>query len=386
MIKSHFDYIIIGNGLAGLQLALAFSKDSYFKSKQIALIDPDHKTHNDKTWSFWEKGEGKWETIVLKTWAKTIFNSKEQSIPLNFKDYTYKTIRSLDFYTAVITHLKKNNNFHFIYDEVKQLDQSNPLKVTCTTEIFSANKVFDSRIPDEFYKQKTRYTLINQHFKGIVIETDSSYFDPVVFTMMDYRLQYKNTTSFVYILPFSSHKALIEYTFFTPDLIDPSVYDQLLNQYIKEKLKISQFKILDSETGNIPMTNFPFEKYHTHQVTKIGTAGGWVKGSTGYSFKHTEKKVMKILENIKSNKKPSKGLLNKRFKFYDKIFLKVLQDENNKGPWIFKQFYEKNSTEIMFRFLDEESSFKEELSIMYSLFSWSFIKAFFKTLSFLRRI
>jgi len=38
--NSHFDYIIIGNGLAGLQLALKLATDSYFNDKQIALIDP----------------------------------------------------------------------------------------------------------------------------------------------------------------------------------------------------------------------------------------------------------------------------------------------------------------------------------------------------------
>ena len=37
--SKQYDYIIIGNGLAGFQLALALSKDSFFNDKQIALID-----------------------------------------------------------------------------------------------------------------------------------------------------------------------------------------------------------------------------------------------------------------------------------------------------------------------------------------------------------
>src|SRR5690606_39821136 len=80
------------------------------------------------------------------------------------------------------------------------------------------------------------------------------------------------------------------------------------------------------------------------------------------------------------NRNPSHQLFKKRFKFYDKIFLKVLKDENYKGEWIFQQFYDKNSAQTMFRFLDEESTFFEEIKIMQSLFSWSFIKAFYKTL------
>jgi lycopene beta-cyclase len=128
------------------------------------------------------------------------------------------------------------------------------------------------------------------------------------------------------------------------------------------------------------MTNFPFEKFNTNKVTKIGTAGGWVKGSTGYSFKHTEKKVNQIITNIKANKATSYNLFKRKYKFYDKVFLKVLKEENHKGEWIFQQFYSQNSPQTMFRFLDEKSSLFEEVKIMWSLFSWSFIKAFFKTL------
>jgi len=380
MSNSNFDYIIVGNGLAGLQLALALSNDTFFESKQIALIDPDYKVTNDKTWSFWEIGNGKWEAIVSQRWTKSVFYSKDGTVPLNFNDYVYKSIRSIDFYEFAKSHLEKNTNFHFILDKVSQIDDADTVKVTCSSNVYEACHVFDSRIPKAFFQKNTKQTLLNQHFKGVVIQTEKDYFDPEVLTMMDYRLQYKNSTSFVYILPLTKNKALIEFTFFTPYVTPEAVYDERLNTYIIEILNIDDFKIIDTEMGNIPMTTFPFENYHSKQITKIGTAGGWVKGSTGYSFKHTEKKVAQIIKNIKSNEQPSKHLKKWRFKFYDKIFLKVLHDENEKGPWIFKQFYEKNSTETMFRFLDEESNFKEELSIMYSLFSWSFIKAFFKTL------
>ena len=128
------------------------------------------------------------------------------------------------------------------------------------------------------------------------------------------------------------------------------------------------------------MTNFDFNAFNTKGITKIGTAGGWVKPSSGYSFKHTEKKIKILIENIKSNKVPSANLFQNKYRFYDKIFLKVLKDENHKGEWIFGRFYERNSVQTMFRFLDEESSLFEELKIMASLFSLSFIKALFKTL------
>ncbi len=378
--NNHFDYIIIGNGLAGLQLALEFSKDSFFDDKQIALIDLSNKNKNDKTWCFWEKGKGNWDHIVFKSWNAAKFYSSKKTLNLDLNPYKYKMIRSLDFYQDAKAWLSKKENIYFISDEVTNVEEKGLVIITTKNNTYTANQVFDSRIEGSFFNEKDNFTRINQHFKGWIIETESDVFNSDKITMMDYRLKDGEQTTFTYVLPFSTKKALVEFTYFTEHIVDDKTYDVYLKQYLSNYLKIEKYKVTEIETGNIPMTNFPFEKYSTNHITKIGTAGGWVKGSTGYSFKHTEKKVSKIIQNLKEQNIPSKGLCNKKYQFYDAIFLNVLKDDNHKGEWIFEQFYSKNSIETMFKFLDEESSFFEELKIMHSLFSISFIKAFFKIL------
>ena len=114
--KKQYDYIIIGNGLAGFQLALALSQDVFFNDKQIALIDKSHKTKNDKTISFWEKGNGKWDSIVIKSWSKALIFSNKKELTLNLPPYNYKTIHALDFYNKAKQELSKKTNFHFIID------------------------------------------------------------------------------------------------------------------------------------------------------------------------------------------------------------------------------------------------------------------------------
>lgn len=377
---THFDYLIIGHGLAGLQLALALSQDQFFDKYTIGLIDPSDKSVNDKTWSFWEQGKGKFDDIVKKSWHKAKFESPEISLTLQLEEYNYKTIRAIDFYDGAKKQLSLKNNITFITDRVQKIIDSDELKVIGHNQNYSATHVFDSRIPKEFYLKPSQYTLIHQHFKGWIVETKTGCFKPDAFTMMDYRFQYKDTASFIYVLPFSETRALVEFTFFTPFLVNTDVYEETLKNYLKNQLQLEHYQIVETEVGNIPMTDFPFWNYHTKRVTKIGTAGGWVKGSTGYSFKHTERKVSKIIENIKAGKTPSHKLFNKKFKFYDKIFLNVLQDENEKGRWIFESFYSKNTVRTMFRFLDEKTTFLEDLAIMKSLFSTAFIKSFFKIL------
>ncbi|MDT0559453.1 lycopene cyclase family protein [Ichthyenterobacterium sp. W332] len=377
MDKSRLDYIIIGNGLAGLQLALAMANDPFFDTKEIALIDSSKKLENDKTWCFWEKGHGLWNDIISKTWNSCNFHSSKQSYDINLDDYQYKLIQSLDFYNYAKDILNNKNNFSFIIDTVKSIDG---FIVNGQNTSYKTNYIFDSRIPEDYFSGKDNYTRVFQHFKGWIIETETDTFNPESFTVMDYRIKHNNDTTFTYVLPLTKRKALVEFTFFTSYTVEDQLYDTYLKSYITNILNIEDYAITESEQGVIPMTDFKFKNYNTEHITKIGTGGGWVKGSTGYSFKHTEKKVSKIIDNIKQNKLPHFNLYNKKFAFYDKIFLKVLHDENPKGEWIFEQFYTKNNTKTMFRFLDEESHFSEDLKIMLSLFSSSFIKAFFKTL------
>lgn len=381
---THFDFIIIGNGLAGLQLALKLSSEKHFEKSSIALIDPSTKSDNDKTWSFWESQSSQWDTLAYKTWDKASIITSKKTIDLTLNPYVYRSIRAIDFYKDAKSELSKKNNIKFILEHVTSVSEvkSEKAKVIVTTGIreYSGSHVFDSRIPETFSLTSKHTISIIQHFKGWVIQTKNDAFEDHTVTMMDYRLKDGNQTTFTYVLPFSKTEALVEFTYFTAHTVTEDVYDAHIKQYIKDYLNIDVYKVIETETGQIPMTNYKFEKFNTKNITKIGTAGGWVKGSTGYSFKHTEKKVNLIINNLKADVIPSQGLFKRKYKFYDKIFLKVLKDENHKGEWIFENFYSKNSVQTMFRFLDEESTFREEIKIMLSLFSWSFIKAFFKTL------
>ncbi|MDT0691549.1 lycopene cyclase family protein [Salegentibacter sp. F188] len=369
-------YVIVGGGLAGLQLAHKLSKEVFFKGKKIAIIDPSEKNENDKTWCFWEKGQGQWDKIVSKTWTSTNFLSAEQDLKLDLSPYKYKRIKSLDFYNFIKKELSTISDIIFIEDEISRIDPVT-MQAIGEKDNYSATHFFDSRIPSSYDKDE-KYTKIYQQFKGWYIETENCQFDPSSFTMMDYRLRHNNSTSFTYILPETKKKALVEFTFFTPFIAEDHVYDEMLKQYLSEVIEIKDYKIISVESGFIPMTDFPFEEINRKEITKIGTGGGWVKPSTGYSFKSTEKKVDKIVDNIKRGLPPGKDLINKKFRRYDAIFLDVLARHNEKGDSIFSKLYAKNSMENIFKYLDEETSLSEEMKIMFSLFGMEFIASFFR--------
>ena len=54
-----------------------------------------------------------------------------------------------------------------------------------------------------------------------------------------------------------------------------------------------------SLVAGFAMSNYPFHRANKKGITKIGTAGSWVKPSSGYAFKNIEKSAQKVIQNIK---------------------------------------------------------------------------------------
>ena len=121
-VKESFDYIIIGGGLAGMQLALTFCDDSFFKDKKIAIVEPSSKNKNDKTWCFWEQGKGNWDHLLAHQWENAIFHGPRHSIEMNLGSYTYKMLPAINFYKYAKSKLEKHANVVWITDTVEKID------------------------------------------------------------------------------------------------------------------------------------------------------------------------------------------------------------------------------------------------------------------------
>ncbi|MEO5948191.1 MAG: lycopene cyclase family protein, partial [Chitinophagaceae bacterium] len=244
------------------------------------------------------------------------------------------------------------------------------------TEYLFDNAILFNSIYKGESKDKKAIRLL-QHFKGWIIETKEPSFDPQKATMMDFRINQNSGTSFVYVLPFNEKSALVEFTLFTKELLQQAAYDKQLKEYIDAFLKIDEYKITEQEFGVIPMTNekFSFEK----NGWNIGTAGGQTKASSGYTFQFIQKQSQQIFECL-INQKPLSQIptLPRRFRFYDNTLLDILYHNKLPGKEIFTTLFQKNKPQQVLRFLDNESSIKDELKIISSLPTWPFLKAAIK--------
>ncbi|MCA6073499.1 lycopene cyclase family protein [Fulvivirga sedimenti] len=374
MSEKTYDFAIVGAGAAGLQLAMAIADDPFFSEKQILIIEKDPKVANDRTWCFWEKGRGRWDDIIHRSWEKAAFNTDDSCRNLDLSSYSYKMLRASDFYAHTKSVLQDNPAFTWVQDEVHMISGAQPMKIE-GEQTYQAHIVFDSRVHPDFYKESDSYIRLLQHFTGWVIETEEEVFDPETFTMMDFRVKWPDSTSFTYILPFSKTRALVEFTLFSPALLAENQYEQMLKQYIAECLNLSNYKITELEQGIIPMSDYPFHRLNTPSHIRIGTGGGWVKPSSGYSFKNSGRNVVHIISNLKNGRNPAAGIGSNKFRFYDGVFLEVLYHRNELGEEIFNDMYSKNPPERIFRFLDEETSLSDDLKVITSFRSGPFISA-----------
>jgi lycopene beta-cyclase len=373
----HYDYVMLGGGAAGLGLAFALANSS-LADRKILVVDKETKTSNDRTWSFWTPRPTPFDSIVYKTWDYLDFNGLALHQRFELKPYRYMTIRGIDYYRSIRSILAKNPNVYLLQGTVDEVvDGNGAATVKVDGEILQADWVFDSRvIPEVIQQDPSRYRYLKQHFLGWEIETGGPAFDPSALTLFDLHTEQREGLCFFYILPFEETRALVEYTLFSAHLLAPEEYEQALKGYIQGQLGIKEYRILDEEQGIIPMTNHPFPRRLGKRSMAIGTRGGRVKPSTGYAFDRIQKDSQAIVRSLISKGHPfDVPGSSPRRRFYDALMLEVIAAQGEQTRPIMTAMFKNNSIQSIFRFLDEESSFLEDLRMLASLPAMPFLKA-----------
>lgn len=370
-----YDYIFTGAGCAGLSLLIHLHRAGLLAGKKVLVIDQDQKRSNDRTWCFWEQGAGMFESIVFKSWNQLNFYSKRFSGPLQIAPYSYKLIRGIDFYNACFAELGDLSEIDWLQSGVSGISEvDGNARVAAGGKQFAGRFVFNSIMQPQPALASHQYWLL-QHFKGWVIDTDEDCFDPGKATLMDFRVGQERGCTFVYVLPFSPRRALVEYTLFSKELLTGEEYDQALQQYISGFLGISSYRIQKEEFGVIPMTNYAFPR-RNGPVLNIGTAGGSTKASSGYTFRFIQKHAAGIADSIRQHGHPFAARSEAvRFSFYDSVLLHILHHNRMDGARIFADLFARNKGGAVLRFLDNESSVGAELRLITTVPWFTFTRA-----------
>ena len=374
-VENKYDYIIAGAGCAGYSLLYHLLQDPILSKKRILVLDANFNKGNDRTWCFWEDQAGPFESIVCKKWSniEVLKGSMHRSLPT--APFEYKMIQGIDFYQYVTDFAKGFDNVEWVASKILTIDSINANSARVNWEGGSANAgyVFSS-INGERIQSK-----LWQHFKGIVVEFDNPVFDDTVARLMDFNVPQMDATAFMYLLPLTDKKALVEYTLFSPTILASAEYDHVLDAYMEEHYYGQAYQIQHSEIGAIPMTSKKLTS-NDGGVVSIGTMGDAVKASTGYAFQFIQKQTQQIVSQLKLNQALNPAVHHTRHQFYDAVLLYILENQKMAGDEIFARIFKKNRAATVFKFLSNTSTLLDDIKIMTSLPTQIFLPAAIKVL------
>lgn len=373
----HYDIIFTGGGLAALLTLSELVKKGGYASSSILIIDTETKNTNDRTWCFWD-ANGTYNGIATKIWGNIAFKTEELQLQMPTTPYQYKMLRSKVFYEQVLKEIGSQNTIEFYKDSIINFyEESDKCIVETTSATFSSTKIINSIYDPKPVVSQSKYPLVQQHFVGWFVQTKEPVFTQNCPTFMDFSVEQKGNTRFMYVLPTSPTEALLEYTLFSKDLLPKSEYEEAIQKYLID-LGITEYKIIEKEQGNIPMTCYPFWKHNTKNIIHIGSAGGWTKASTGYTFKNSLKKSKELVAYLEKGLDFTKFHKITKFWFYDVLLIDILYDTNQHGKPIFNALFKNKNAPLIFKFLDEETSFWEDLQVIWMCPKKLFVKALAK--------
>jgi lycopene beta-cyclase len=178
-------------------------------------------------------------------------------------------------------------------------------------------------------------------------------------------------------------------------LLPQAEYETALRNYLADVVGLSDrrspdrpagYRITAVEQGVIPMTDHPALRRAGRRVMAIGTRGGRVKTSTGYAFHRIQQDSAAIVRSLAAHGHPfAVPASPSRYRFFDAILLQVLYRRGGLGADVFTALFRRNPIQRIFRFLDEESSWWDDLQIVASVPPGPFVAAWAR-LELLRKV
>ncbi len=365
-----YDIAIVGGGCSGFQMLQQLSLQPDWASQKVAFISDERPMQ--RSWCFWSKEQHQLQHLVQRSWSKILFRGTDFSLVEDVAPYQYHYIPGdafFDFFKR--DFMLRQPNVTQIKASIQSIHKNNTgFYVEAATEKWKAKHVFSSINPKP---SQARFDL-QQHFKGWFVKTAEPVFDETTVVLMDFSIPQDDDVRFVYVLPFSPCEALVEMTVFSPKIYEDAVYDDALQAYFERNYPAVSYTIEATERGQIPMTDALFARFGKAGETLIGTAAGMVKASTGYAFLRIGKDSKQMAEDLAQKKPLSWSASKGRFRFYDRLLLGIIGEEPLKGSVIFSRLFQKMPMQAVFRFLDEETNFWEELKLFSKLPFAPFLK------------
>ncbi|WP_433500761.1 lycopene cyclase family protein [Sphaerimonospora sp. CA-214678] len=361
--------VIVGAGAAGLSLAYRLAAPPPGgRPLDVTLVDapPGRLRPPERTWCFWEEPGGEYDDVLTASWERLRVRGPDgERLSGRIDPLRYKMLRSGPFEQLVLKRAPGVPRLEAVVEAI--IDLPGGVEVRGTTAgggrlRLRGRWAFDSRPPRALPPART--TLL-QHFRGWFVRTTRPVFDPAVAELMDFRTPQPATgLSFGYVLPLGEYEALVEYTEFSPTVLDDAGYERALRHYTGEVLGLPRFAVTAAEGGVIPMSDGRFPRRVGASVFRIGAAGGATRPSTGYTFAAVQRQTRAVALALGEGRCPAPPPVHSaRARAMDAVLLRALAGGRVDGAGFFTRLFREVPMERLLRFLDGGTGVREDVAI-----------------------
>ena len=365
---------ILGGGLAGLALAAELSAPE-FSHLSIIVIEPRDAYIRDKTWSYWRQNAHDFsahETAIWQAWRVQDARNNVQINSEKAENYVYASITSVAFYKAALSKIAACSHIELLQNERVQSIRTESGRAIVTLKsagnIVVNQFIFDARPPE-----KSSKPYLYQHFLGLEVMADAGVFDTNCVDLMDFQASHHGV-HFMYVLPYSATRALIESTWICThvdhtnhlDLANRAGYAQELNDYLLKRWPSAQFNIIYTESASLPLIAHKARKQWLGQtqLIPIGSVAGTARAATGYAFLETLQDAKRLAHLIKTGEPLTSFKRNDIDACMDAIFLSFLQKNAALGPNMFVQLFNNCAPASLIRFLTGQANWRDRLRVI----------------------
>ncbi|MEU8820518.1 lycopene cyclase family protein [Actinoplanes sp. NPDC048796] len=361
------DLVLVGGGGAASLVLAALGRER-LPGVRLAIVDPVRKRGQDRTWAFWGTPGTAFDQLLSASWDRVDVVTPERRRVLELQPLRYAMLRSAPLYELAAEVEQRLGAVRITAPAGRVADDGDRVTVLDAdgTPLVRAGFALDSRPRKPARPGRTNWL---QHFRGWWLEADRPVFDPESAVLMDFRTpQPARGVSFGYVLPVSDRFALVEYTEFSPAVLDGDAYDAALRGYADlTGLDLGALRVREVEDGVIPMTDGVFEARPSARVVRLGTAGGATRPSTGFTFSAMVRQADEVARAVAAGRPPvPKPAYPLRHRWMDAVQLRALDRGLVDGVAFFDRLFDRNPPDRVLRFLDGTTSWAEDLTLMAS--------------------
>ncbi len=348
------DIVVIGGGCAGLSLATLLAQQGS-SAPGVLVLEPRAEYGNDRTWSGWRAAEHPFLSCVRASWSRWAVSYQRRDVVRTDSRLPYDTIPADRFYDTALAAVAGSDKVHLHRGVTALQVDEHPDRVSVTTDQgqLCASLVIDTRPPPVACADG-----LLQSFIGLEVEAERACFTPDTVGLMAFEESCSQAITFVYTLPFSPTRALIELTHMSPRPFALLSRTQLADM-LRERLGCD-FAIIREETGCLPMRPPAPASTTASRLIRLGTPAGALRASTGYGFANIQAQCAQIATTLRSGTDAAIGwqapLPPAWMQAMDRMFLRILRRRPEIGPAVLTTLFRRCPTGPLVRFLSGTGS------------------------------